>query len=117
MAATSLAARQGGLRANQASCYIQTPANGTFTLAAKMTYAGTIDSLKGLKTSAGTGSVTIKINGTNVTGLATLSVTSTTQDATASAANTFVAGDRITLTIASVASAADLEFTLGYTRT
>lgn len=99
------------------SGYIQTPANGTFTLTAKAVIAGTINAIKGLKTSAGTCTVTIKINGTAVTGINGLSVTSSTQDANATAANTFVAGDRITLVVASVSSAADLEFTLSATRT
>lgn len=105
------AARQG------TTVYVQTPADGTFTLTAKARIAGTIDGLYGLKTSAGTLTLTVKINGTNVTGLASLSVTSSAQDATATAANVVAVGDRITLVIASTSGAADLEGTLQGTRT
>lgn len=95
-----------------ANLFASTPSNGTLVLTAKAAFAFTITQIRGLKTSAGTCTVTVKINGTNVTGLSGLSVTSTGQDVTATAANAVAVGDRVTVVIASVASAADLEFTL-----
>lgn len=93
-----------------------TVANGTIALNAKASFAGTINQIRGLKTASGTCTVAIQINGVNVTGLSGLSVTSTPQDASASAANTFAAGDRITAVITSNSTGIDLEFTLKYTR-
>lgn len=92
--------------------FIVVPADKTYVLISKAPYAGTILGVKGLNTSSGTLTAAVKINGTNVTGLSALAVTSTPQDATASAANTFVAGDRITFVVSSNSSGADLEVTL-----
>lgn len=93
------------------------PQNVTLVLTAKAAVASTITEIRGLKTSAGTLTLAIKINGTNVTGLDSLSVTSSTQDVSATAANAVAAGDRVTMVITSAsADAADLEFTLAGTR-
>lgn len=89
--------------------------NGTFVLASSARVAGTINSIKNLKTSSGTVTASIQINGVAVTGLSSLSVTSTPQSPNASAANTFAVGDRITLVLASNALAADLEAELEIT--
>ena len=91
------------------------PADGTYALVSKSTQAFTINGIKGLKTSSGTLTLAIKINGTNVTGLSSLSVTSTAQDATATAANNVAVGDRVTAVISSSSSPADLEATLDIT--
>lgn len=61
-------------------------------------YAGTINTLKHV-TGTGSFTVAIKINGTNVTSLSAVSVSSTPATATATAANTFAAGDVITAVI------------------
>jgi hypothetical protein len=95
-----------------ANVYYQTPAAGTLVLTAKAAYAFTISQIRGLKTSAGTLTLAVQINGTNVTGLSALSVTSTTQDVTATAANSVAVGDRVTVVLSGLSSAADLEFTL-----
>jgi hypothetical protein len=84
------------------------------------TYAhcgGTINSVQNVQTSAGTITAAVKINGTNVTGLGSISVTNSSQDVNATAANTFVAGDEITLVLSSASSAADLRGTVVYTQT
>ena len=49
--------------------YVQTPANGTYPLTAKARTALTYGGIDGLKTSGGTLTMTISINGTPVTGL------------------------------------------------
>lgn len=96
--------------------YSGTVADGTLYLVEKARFARTINGLYGLKTLAGTCTVTIKINGTSVTGLNALAVTTTTQDATATAANSVAIGDVVTIVIASSTSASDLLFTAQSTR-
>ena len=64
-----------------------------------MPYGGTINTLKYF-TGNGSFNVAIKINGTTVTGLSAVAVSSATPaTATATAANTFAAGDNITAVI------------------
>lgn len=79
------------------------------------TRATTINELRGVDTSAGTATISIQINGVNVTGLSNLSVTSTPQNFTASGANTVAVGARVTVNISAVSSAVDLELTMGAT--
>ena len=85
------------------------PVDKTIVVCAEAVFPFTINGIYGLKTSAGTLTLTVKINGTNVTGLASLSVTSSAQDATATAANTVAVGDRVTIVITSSSGASDLE--------
>jgi hypothetical protein len=74
-------------------------ANGDFYFSYKAPYAGTVTSLDSLSTT-GTFTLAVKINGTNVTGLSAVAV-STAANTAATAANTFSAGDTITGTISS----------------
>lgn len=96
--------------------YLGTGANTTVVLVSSARYACTIDQLFNLKTSSGTITAAIQINGSNVTSLSGLSVTSTPQSPTASGANTVAIGDRVTLVLSSNSSAADIEFTMKITR-
>jgi len=74
-------------------------ANDTVWLAYDAPYAGTINALTYF-TANGSFTVAIQINGTNVTGLSAVAVSSATPaTATATAARTFVAGQRITAVI------------------
>lgn len=74
-------------------------ANDTVWLAYDAPYAGTVSSLTYF-TGNGSFSVAIQINGTNVTGLSAVAVSSATPATTnATAANTFTAGQRITAVI------------------
>lgn len=95
----------------QGNVFITGPINTTIPLMSSAQYAFTLNGLSNLKVSGGTITATIQINGVNVTGLSNLSVTSTPQSPTASAANTVAIGDRVTLVLTSNSSAADLEFT------
>jgi hypothetical protein len=71
-------------------------ANDTIYFAYDAPYNGTVNSLTYF-TGAGSFTVAVQINGTNVTGLSAVSVSSgTPATATATAANTFTAGQRIT---------------------
>lgn len=94
---------------------IETPTAKTYAMVGKAKYAGTINSLY-RKTSAGSITAKVQINGVDVTGLTALSCTTTAQEASAAGANTVVAGDRITLVLSAASSPADLELTLKITR-
>lgn len=96
--------------------YLSAGANMTLPLDSKAYFGYTIDAIRGLDTSAGSITVAIQINGTPVTGLSALSATTTAQDATATAANTVAAGDRLTAVFSSNSSATGIEFTLACTR-
>jgi hypothetical protein len=72
----------------------------------------TINRLKNLKTTSGTITASIQINGVDVTGLSGLSVTSTPQSPTASGANLISVDDRVTLVLSSNSSAVGFEFTM-----
>jgi hypothetical protein len=91
--------------------FSEVPENSTIVLVSSARFAFTINQMFNLKTSAGTITAALQINGTPVTGLTALSVTSTPQSPSASAANVVSIGDRLTLVLTSNSSAADLEFT------
>lgn len=104
------------LPADEASGHIEIPIAKVYVLSEYAMAAGTINLLKA-KLSAGTCTVAIKINGTVVTGISAVSVTTSQSTGTASAANTFAIGARITLEVSSPSSAADLSFSVGVTLT
>lgn len=107
---------QLGLSTISKGAFVASPSDSTIVLEAKARFAGTIDGIYGLKTSSGSLTLAVQINGTNVTSLSSLSVTTTAQDVAATGANTFAIGDRITAVITSSSSPADLEFSLQATR-
>lgn len=72
----------------------------------------TITKLVGLNVSEGTLTGSVQINGSNVTGLTSLSVSSTTQAPVATGANIAEAGDRVTFNVTAVSSAKFLEFSM-----
>jgi len=96
----------------QGTFFSTAPTNDTITLIAYALYAFTINQIFSLVTASGTIDVTIQINGTDVTGLTSLSASSSSQNPTATAANTVAVGDKITLVLANNIAATDLEFTL-----
>lgn len=98
------------------SGFIEVPASKTYTIDEYAATAGTINSLA-IKLASGTCTVAVKINGTNVTGLSAVAVTSTQSVTAATAANTFTAGQRITMVVTVPSAAADLAFTLKATLT
>lgn len=105
----------GGTGAGQGNLYIQTPADGTIVLVSSSRIAFTITGLYNLKTSSGTVTASVKINGTDVTGLAALSITSATQSPTATALNTVAIGDRVTLVLSASSTPINIEFTMATT--
>ena len=84
----------------------------TFFLIVEEPNGITIDGLSNLRTGAGTVTLTVQINGVDVTGLTGLSVTTTPQSPTASGANTVNIGDEVTLVLSSSSSAEKLRFQL-----
>lgn len=94
---------------------IEAPQNKTYTLDPASIETRVLNSLK-IYTSSGTCTVDIKINGASVTGLSSLSVTSTQQEAVATALNNVAIGDIITLDVTSSSGATDMVFRLKYTR-
>lgn len=83
--------------------------SGTVPILSYAEYGGVFMELDGVAVSSGTATVSIQINGVNVTGLTALSITTTPQNFTATAANTFTTGDRIALVY--TASGSNLEAT------
>lgn len=96
---------------NGLSAHIETPSNKTFSLMFNATTGGTVDSLY-YQLASGTCTLDIKINGVVVTGLGSLAANTTKKTANATALNTYVAGDEISLTMSAVSAAADLKLTL-----
>lgn len=90
--------------------------NNTYTLELYAEYGYTINELKIISTS-GTCTAAVKINGTNVTGISAVSVSSTIATGTATAANTVVAGNKVTLVLSTTSSLTNLQATLKTTRT
>lgn len=94
---------------------IEAPTAKTYILDQSAAYAYTINTLI-IQTSAGTATVAVKIGGTSVTGISAVSVSSTPATGTASGANSVSIGNQITMVVTSPSSAADMSFTLKYTR-
>lgn len=90
-------------------------ANGTYVLDAKATFPYTINGLV-IDSLNNTGTVAVQINGVNVTGLSAVSATTTLSDTNATAANSVVAGDAVTLVFTSIATTASFVGKLRVTR-
>jgi hypothetical protein len=97
----------GAAADNSILALIEAPTAKTYTLCQYATTAGTIENLIA-KLSSGTCTVAVKINGTDVTGLAAVAVTSAESITAATAARTIAVGDTITAVVSSVSSPADL---------
>lgn len=94
---------------------IEAPLNKTYVLDLSSVQTRTIQSLS-VKTTSGSCDASIKINGNNITGLSSVSVSSSLNSYTATALNTLVPGDSITLVISNAVAPLDLVFTLKYLR-
>lgn len=95
---------------------ITSPGNRTYTLDLSSPFPYTINSLV-TQTAAGTATVAVQINGTNVTGLASVSVGTALTTTNATAANTVAANAKVTLVVSNVSGTSELAFALRYTRT
>lgn len=112
-ASTAAAARTNlGVATSNNNWFDSAPAVGTITWVAKSRVAFTINGVYGVKTTAGTCTFAVKINGTAVTSLSAVSVTTSTQDVAASGANSVAIGDAVTIEYTAASSPANLSFTL-----
>ena len=87
----------------------------TYTLLFYANYAFTINELK-IISGAGTCTAAVQINGTNVTSISAVSVSTTVATGTASGANSVSVGQKVTLVITSPTSLDNLQATLKITR-
>lgn len=94
--------------------FIETPSDKVYTIIYNADFGGTINATKTISAS-GTATATFKINTTEIGGSAN-SVSSSGDSVVRSSDNTFVVGDKITITISSNSACADLSFTVKYTR-
>ena len=99
----------------QISGHIETADDKTYVLDLKAPYAYTINSLAA-KTASGTCTAKLTIDGTDVTGITALAVSSTEDFDDATAANAVSVGDTVALVISSNSTALDLQFTVKVTR-
>jgi hypothetical protein len=96
--------------------YDAAPVDGTVVWAARMPCAGTVDSLTWDATS-GSVTVAVKINGTDITSLSAVAVSSSGPTTTnATGANTFAIGDRVTLVYSSASTPVGVELALNITK-
>jgi hypothetical protein len=94
---------------------IKTPANQDYRIVEKLPYGATITELTA-KTSSGTITATFKIDATAIT-TGAISVTSTQASVTPTALNVAAAASALVMTLSSNSSAANLSFTVKFTRT
>lgn len=95
---------------------IEAPSNKTYILDQSAAYAYDIDTLIA-KMVSGTLSVAIQIDGTPVTGINTLAVSSVEATGTASALNAVAIGQTVTMVVTAISTPVDYSFTLKTTRT
>ena len=89
----------------------------TYPLDTYAPFGYTVTNVYKIQTSSGTVTATLQINGTNITGLSGLSVTSTPNSYNASGANSVAFGNALSLVFSSNSSATNIQFTLAATRT
>jgi hypothetical protein len=91
-------------------------AGSTYPLDTYAAFGYTVTDVKQIQTSSGTVTAALKINGTAITGLSSISVTSTPQNVAATGANVLSAGDALSLVFSSLSSPVNIQFTLVATR-
>lgn len=95
--------------------FLGSVSNGDYRIVINCSFAGTINEIT-TRSTAGTGTLTGKINTTALGGTAN-SVSTSEQTQTHSSSNTFSAGDDIVLTVSSASSLANMSVKIKYTRT
>jgi hypothetical protein len=115
-ATTAATARANlGVAVEQVAALFEAPTDKTYTIVLAMKYGCTINELT-TKTSNGTLTCAVKINGVAVTGLSAVAVTNSLLTSTATAANTVVAGDLIEMTTSASVAPTDYAWVLKWTR-
>lgn len=92
------------------------PADGTVVFQVYAPHALTVNSFTA-DVDSGTVTVALKINGTDITSLSAVAVSSTKATTNATAANTAVAGDELSIVYSSASSPVNFRGSLNYTRT
>lgn len=88
------------------------PINSTISLVPYAQYAFTVNRLNNLVVSTGTLVLSFFLNGVPITGLSNITVTTSPQSPTATAANLANVGDEMTMVISSVSGASNLKFSM-----
>lgn len=89
----------------------------TYPLDTYAPFGYTVTEVYQIQTSSGTVTAALKINGTAITGLSAISVSSTPQNVAASGANSVAAGNGLTVVFSSNSAAQNIQFTVAATRT
>lgn len=94
------------------------PGNRTYTIELSAPYTFSITSLV-TQTTAGTATLAVQINGTNVTGMSAVAVstTLTTSPFTGTTSGNVPLNGKVTLVVSNVAGTSELSFAVRYTRT
>ena len=79
-------------------------------------FAYTVTNVFQIQTSSGTVTAALQINGADITGLGSISVSSTPQNVSATGANAVAIGDTLSLVFSSDALSENIQFTLAATR-
>lgn len=103
-------------RANAVGCIVSPADSIAYGIAPGIRFPCTVKSVE-LYTDAGTATAACKINGTNITSLSSVSVTTTHTSTSATGANTMVAGDDLTLVLSSVSGVSVLYYSFFIDRT
>lgn len=112
-----LQAQVTALRTIGTSGMIEVAKNKSYVLIYKTASPGTVVNMQVVCDTGGTVTAAVKINGTAITGISAVSVSSTPATATATAANTYAAGATVELTLSANASAKNVRWTLEMLRT
>ena len=104
-----------GVAVDFISGHIETAANTTYYLDQYAMYAYTINEIR-IISASGTVTAAVKIDGSNVTGIGAVAVSSAEATGTATAANSVAVGQTVSLVLSSNSSALNVRFTLKITR-
>jgi hypothetical protein len=88
----------------------------TYPLDTYAPFGYTVTEVYQIQTSSGTVTAALQINSTNITGLGSISVSSTPQNLSATGGNTVAVGDALSLVFSSPSAALNIQFTLAATR-
>lgn len=115
---TTAAAARSTLGVGESALYANfpSPANGTYVLLRRPGFGLQVNGLV-TKTDAGTATVNLQINGTSVTSLSAVNVTTTETLTTPTGANTMVNTDRLQVVVSNVSGVGVLEITVQLIRT
>lgn len=91
--------------------------NEKYIIDSSAAFGYTVASIKAIKTTSGTVTAAFKIGSTDITGASAVSITSTPQTVTPSAANVLVADNELSVTFSANSSALFVTFLLNCTRT